>query len=106
MDSNFHANQSVYIKFCFACAVTASLGGSLVHFTGDINAYPVLDISIDYLRESFAGDELIVVMWQDHKDVSKLSLSIYKIKDKKQLTYAICHLGLNQLKVWNPVSKF
>ena len=106
MDSNFHANQSVYIKFCFDCAATASLGGSLVHFTGDINAYPVLDISIDYLGESFAGDELIVVMWQDHKDVSKLSFSIYKIKDKKQLTYAICHLGLNQLKVWNPVSKF
>ena len=61
---------------------------------------------MDYLGESFAGDELIVVMWQDHNDVSKLSFSIYKIKEKKQLTYAIYHLGLNQLKVWNPVSKF
>ena len=106
MDSNFHANQSVYVKFCFDCATTASLSGKLVHFTGDINSYPVLDISIDYLGESFAGDELIVVMWQDHKDVSKLSFTIYKTKDRKQLTYVVCHLGLNQLKVWNPVSKF
>ena len=106
MDSIFHANQSVYVKFCFDCATTASLSGKLVHFTGDINSYPVLDISIDYLGESFAGDELIVVMWQDHKDVSKLSFTIYKTKDRKQLTYVVCHLGLNQLKVWNPVSKF
>lgn len=106
MDTNFHANQSVYVKFCFDCATTASLSEKLVHFTGDINGYPVLDISIDYLRESFAGDELIVVMWQDHNDVSKLSFSIYKTKDKKQLTYVVCHLGLDQLKLWNPISKF
>jgi hypothetical protein len=57
------------------------------------------DISIDYLGESFAGDELIIVMWQDHKDVSKLSFSIYKTKDKKQLTYVLCHLGLDEFNV-------
>jgi len=33
MDSNFHANQSVYAKFCFDCATTASLSGKLVHCT-------------------------------------------------------------------------
>jgi acyl-CoA thioesterase FadM len=106
MDSNFHANQSVYVKFCFDCSTTASLSGNLAHFTGDINSYSLFDISIDYLGESFAGDELIIVMWQDHKDVSKLSFSIYKTKDKKQLTYVVCHLGLDQLIVWNPLSKF
>ena len=56
MNSNFHENQSVYIKFCFDCATTASLSANLVHLTGDINGYPVLDIGIDYLGESFGGE--------------------------------------------------
>ena len=56
MNSNFHANQSVYIKFCFDCATTASLSANLVHLICDINGYPVLDIGIDYLGESFGGE--------------------------------------------------
>jgi hypothetical protein len=49
-----------------------------------------LDISIDYLGESFAGDELIIVMWQDHKDVSRLSFSIYKLIGSHESCYP-CH---------------
>jgi hypothetical protein len=56
MNSNLHANQSVYIKFCFDCATTASLSANFVQLSGDINGYPVLDIGIDYLGESFAGE--------------------------------------------------
>jgi hypothetical protein len=44
MNNSFHANQSVYIKFCFDCATTASLSENFVHLSGDINGYPVLSI--------------------------------------------------------------
>jgi hypothetical protein len=45
-----------FLKFCFDCATTASLSANLVHLICDINGYPVLDIGIDYLGESFAGE--------------------------------------------------
>lgn len=98
LDSNLHTNQSVYIKFCFDCATMASERGQLRHFTGDISWFPVIYMSVDYLGESFVGDEILVVLWQDFNDISTLFFSIYNATDKRKLSNVVCKLGLKSLK--------
>ncbi|CAC5382093.1 unnamed protein product [Mytilus coruscus] len=40
LDSNYHANYSLYIKSCIDCVTTASIDKKLVHFSGDMCWYP------------------------------------------------------------------
>lgn len=97
MDTNFHTNQSFYIKSCFDCASAASLNKILVHFSGDICWYPVVFLSVDFLGESFPGDEIMIAMWQDKDDISRFRFYICNAQSRKLLTYVVCQLELNRI---------
>ncbi|CAC5382094.1 unnamed protein product [Mytilus coruscus] len=97
LDSNYHANYSLYVKSCMDCVTTASIDKKLVHFSGDMCWYPVTFSSVDFLGESFVGDKIIIVMWQNSEKINEFMFFIYKDTDKKKLTYVICQFGLEKI---------
>ncbi|VDI15505.1 uncharacterized protein [Mytilus edulis] len=97
LDSNYHANYSLYVKSCMDCVTTASIDKKLVHFSGDICCYPVTFLSVDFLGECFVGDQILIAMWQHSEKLNEFMFFIYKDADKKKLTYVLCQFGLEKM---------
>ncbi|KAK3087269.1 hypothetical protein FSP39_003861 [Pinctada imbricata] len=87
MDSNGHVNQSVYLKYCTDAAFVAVRAGYLKQFRDDICRYPTTSWDVSYLGESFAGDTLVVSMWQDAEKHELIFFSIER--EKKKIFYCI-----------------
>ncbi|ELU04800.1 hypothetical protein CAPTEDRAFT_224013 [Capitella teleta] len=85
MDILFHANNAVYTKFAENCAAAATNAGFYRHFRDDICFYLVHKSSVIHVGESFAGDELEVITWQD--DVDHNLLYFVTTKNGKDLCY-------------------
>lgn len=103
LDQNQHTNNSIYVKSCIDCATIASFSNKLFHFKGDMACYPVYEFIVEYLGETFAGDELVVSMWQDTNDFRNFKFLLYKSGEKQEVSFVECKFGLE--KCFNKGSK-
>lgn len=100
LDKNFHSNQASYIKLCMDCATKALVAGYLRHYKDDMCWYNVEQISINYIGESFVDDELVICVWQDQEQVSKVFFSV--LRKNKRIMFAEFKFGLEQLRLFLP----
>lgn len=100
LDKNFHSNQATYIKLCMDCATKASNAGYFRHFKNDMCWFNVEKIAINYIGESLADDELVICVWQDEKEETKIYFSV--LKEKKRIMFAEFNFGLEKLRLFIP----
>lgn len=66
-----HVNNASYVKFCLDCCACAAQAKFYIHFEADF-IYPVLDVDIQYLGESYANDDLEISTWQSTVNISDI----------------------------------
>ena len=79
MDFLFHTNQGLYFTYASECAAQAASSGFYTAIRDDICYYNVKMAYTVHQEESFAGDHLEVVTWEDHDN----PLLLYFIITKK-----------------------
>lgn len=89
-----HVNNCSYIRFCLDCCACAAQANFFVHFKADF-CYPVLDVDIQYLGESFANETLEISIWQSTKDICDVYCIIQRRKRVIVKTYL--HFGSTRL---------
>ena len=65
MDYYDHTTQVKYVDYTLECAARATVSGYYVKLKRDIFSYCVRKFSILHVGESHAGDELMVMTWED-----------------------------------------
>ena len=65
IDGYRHTNYIAYIRYCDNAAMDAMEHSFLTAFQGDIYDYEIKKISLLYQKESKAGEELCVSVWED-----------------------------------------
>ncbi|XP_070535714.1 uncharacterized protein [Ptychodera flava] len=81
MDSNYHVNQSNYIKYCMDCAAFGARDHAYSLFTQDIASYPIKSLSVLYIGESRSGQILDVISWEDREKPYIIYFIIRRGKD-------------------------
>lgn len=85
-DENEHTTQSLYVEYAFESAAQAIASGYYKKLQGDIYGYCAKNARFVHMGESTAGDELLVVTWEDQSN----PLLIYFVitKDSKDICHA------------------
>lgn len=81
-------------------ATKASNSGYFRHFKNDMCWFNVEKIAINYIGESWADDELVICVWQDEKEETKIYFSV--LKEKKRIMFAEFNFGLEKLRLFVP----
>jgi len=79
MDIYYHTTQLKYVDYAFECAARATESGYYKRLKGDIFEYCVKRSSFAHIGESHAGDELLVMTWEDQLN----PLLLYFVVTKK-----------------------
>ncbi|XP_061181544.1 uncharacterized protein LOC133190090 [Saccostrea echinata] len=90
-----HVNNSSYVRFCLDCCACAAEAKFYNHFEADFH-YPVLEMDIQYLGESFANDTLDISTWQSETDIRDLYFVI--THKHKVITKTFLRVGLTKLR--------
>ena len=87
-DDNYlsHVGNTAYFQFALDGAATAVQEGFMRHFKGDLFDYPVRQVDMVFQSQSFQGDDLDVLVWENDDDEDCLSAQI--VKGKKQINFA------------------
>ncbi|KAK2161810.1 hypothetical protein LSH36_109g02014 [Paralvinella palmiformis] len=80
MDFLMHTNQGTYMRFAFDCAAEAASQNGFQVIKEDICRYQVVKANTLHMSETFAGDKLIVKVWDDDVDPYRLHCAIFKNK--------------------------
>lgn len=86
MDYNDHTTQVKYVDYTLECAAQAAASGYYKKLKRDIFSYCVSKLSILHIGESRAGDELLVMTWEDQ--LNPLLLYFVVTKDGKDICQA------------------
>ncbi|XP_048728282.2 uncharacterized protein LOC125646152 [Ostrea edulis] len=95
-DTDFmnHVNNSSYVRFCLDCFAYAAKSNFYSHFEADC-CYPVLEIDIQYLDESYANDTLQITTWQSETDIGDLFFIISR--EHKVIVKTFLRFGVTKL---------
>jgi len=66
-DILYHTNHASYLRFCIDCATEATANNYFSSIPGDFMACEISDVVIAYKAESFPGDHLDILTWEDDK---------------------------------------
>lgn len=80
LDFLFHSNQGSYLLYALECAAQAAAKGFYSKIHGDIAFYPAKTAFGMHVTESFAGDVLKVVTWENEENPMLLHFTM-KRKD-------------------------
>jgi acyl-CoA thioesterase FadM len=86
MDRIFHTSSKGYFAIIEECAAQATAAGFYSTVDGDIAFYQTESLSIVFVGESFAGDQLEVTTWEDVAD--RLRLYFFIRKNEETISYA------------------
>ena len=65
-DRNNHVNQGAFMRYCIDCASLAAKHGEFFErFSKDMAYYNLKRVSMEYLGEVNAGDEMQMICWED-----------------------------------------
>lgn len=86
MDGNDHTTQVMYVEYALEIAAQATSSGYYKKLQGDICGYGVKNAQFVHTGESAAGDELLLMTWEDESN----PLLIYFVirKDSKDVCHA------------------
>jgi len=87
MDFNYHTNQSMYYRFSLDAAYEAWKSGFLRNFIADPCEYGVRCYEGKHVRETFAGDQIYVTVWEDDNDKLTLHFELRNIVGNAYIMY-------------------
>ncbi|KAK7093054.1 uncharacterized protein [Littorina saxatilis] len=85
VDHNNHTNNASYIRYCSDAVHSAVKKGRLPRLEPDASNFPLLDLQAVYLGQSWMGDKLRVLLWQQ-EDQQDAICFVIKRKRKEQET--------------------
>jgi acyl-CoA thioesterase FadM len=96
-DTDFlnHVNNSSYVRFCLDCYACAAKSSFYSHFEAGF-CYPVLEVDIQYLDQSYANDALQITTWQSEIDIRDLFFTISR--ENKVVAKAFLRFGVTKLE--------